>query len=63
MTVAVQTIEKTGKDWKVAQAVGAVAMLLGLPTCVVSGDAGAVVMLLGLATFIVGRVGAWWFHG
>ena len=63
MPGAVQVIEQTGKDWKVAQGVGAVGMLLGVPTCFASPDAGSVLLILGLGVYTVGRVGAWWYHG
>ena len=67
----VQTIEATGKDWKVVQAMGAGVMVLGVLSCAggLSSNSSSVVApgawlsLAGLALFIIGRVGAWWEHG
>lgn len=67
----VQTVERTGKAWKLVQLVGAgvsilatvwtVAKLSGSPEATAGPQ--MVGILLGLAAFIVGRIGAWWFHG
>ncbi|MFH0981679.1 MAG: hypothetical protein V2A79_09090 [Planctomycetota bacterium] len=69
----VQTIEKTGKIWKAIQLLSACAMIIGIPmvcSSVSSGPSasppspvGILLALLGFLGVIVGRVGAWWYHG
>jgi len=74
---SVQTIELTAKPWKAILFFGAFLMILGLlgagwaivsdprsltnPPLLVYLGAGAFVG--GLLVFIVGRLGAWWYHG
>jgi hypothetical protein len=66
-----QTIEATGKFWKLCQLLAS----LGLIACVIWGmvaaqnpDPGAALALsilvgfLCLVLFLFGRIGAWWFH-
>jgi hypothetical protein len=75
----VQTIQATGKVWKAVILMGtlltiASAVVFGLSFALIepgsaSGATGAVAGLaclgtfVGLFTFILGRIGAWWFHG
>lgn len=61
---AVQTIERTGKRFKAAQA-GAVFVLIVAVVLFIAGDMmlGALVGVLGLAVYIAARAGAWWEHG
>ena len=73
----VQTIERTGKPWKGVLLIGALLMLAGVGSCgvILLSDprhishppitvwiAGGIA-LAGFIVFIVGRFGAWWFHG
>ncbi len=74
--MAVQTIQQTGKVWKFAIMVGALAMLAGVVAIVAAlvspAKAGGTDMRFvwgvlafvgGLFLFCLGRVCAWWFHG
>jgi len=67
-----QTIEATGKPWKLCQLLGALGLITSVVWAMITGqsnDPGAalgfaiLLGLLSLALFIVGRIGAWWFHG
>ncbi len=74
---SVQTIELTGKPWKAILLLGAALMILGLgagsyallsdPRALTSPPLlaylGAGAFIGGLLVFIVGRLGAWWYHG
>ena len=68
----VQTIEQTGKEWKIQQLVGIIVLIV----CVAGGCAGGcdslgsensvfwfMGALAGLVIYVGGRVGAWWHHG
>jgi len=68
---AVVTIEATGKKWKLAKLLGVLGLGLGVllvigglsteaPTL---GTVGLFLVLGGLMSYILGRVGAWWYHG
>lgn len=72
------TIQATGKKWKAMQALGGLALLTGV-TVLIMGLAmrdgsreledatvaavGILVLLAGLPAYLLGRMGAWWFHG
>jgi predicted Zn finger-like uncharacterized protein len=65
------TIEQTGKTWKVVQLVGFLSAAVGFGV-LVSGQSqlprGVLVVsflagFFGLIAFLVGRIGAWWYHG
>ncbi len=66
-----QTIEATGKYWKLVQGLGVLVIVLGMLTCaapVNGGDgslmvAGGWLTFVGFVLFVVGRIGAWWRHG
>lgn len=77
-----QTIQATGKLWKLLQLVGGILMVGSVAVgCTgffgLAGDAnpeagaagGAIVGLsvlglaAGLIVYLIGRLGAWWFHG
>ena len=68
-----QTIEATGKLWKLIQLVGTIGILtavsIGIAACFVDDvgsqatGIGVASLILSLPCYVVGRVGAWWFHG
>lgn len=74
---AVQTIEKTGKTYKAAMALGSVGVIVGmLLMCVgtmgrAGGETGfsagqgwgCAILSLGAVTYISGRLFGWWDHG
>lgn len=69
--IAVQTIEATGKKWKMMQLFGGLLLVLGFAgVCggAASSSSGdnpmvvALVVLAGLILLLWGRFGAWWHH-
>lgn len=58
-----QTIEQTGKGWKAVILIGGIFLLIGLPTMAIDVPIGGSMTGLGLATYLIGRIGAWWYHG
>jgi hypothetical protein len=61
------TIQATSKRWKLLQAVGSLAAIGGAvgmfaPEPQMKVLAG-LVAFLGVCVFMLGRIGAWWFHG
>jgi len=59
----VQTIEQTGKQYKGAQLLGGIAMVLGVVLVTTHAEAlGGVLLAGGLIAYIYGRFGAWWHH-
>ena len=59
----VQTIEQTGKQYKGAQLLRGIAMVLGVVLVTTHAEAlGAVLLAGGLIAYIYGRFGAWWHH-
>ena len=74
----IQTIEATGKKWKLLQMVGVCVMVVGMVSCVGSVYSGSlldpahtagninrvfpVISWLGFFIIIAGRIGAWWHH-
>lgn len=75
--VTTQTIQATGKKWKLIQIFGAVMAITGplITWTTIAGDtgtgqnperwlnAGSFMLAGGLGLFIYGRFGAWWHHG
>lgn len=60
----VQTIEQTGKKWKIFQLVGALILTAGMVGCMAGEfDAGSMGFLSGFIVIICVRMGAWWEHG
>lgn len=64
----VQTIEQTGKFWKLLQAGGVLGVLGAVTWGMIEQDEKTTVVciLVGVPSFVVyvvGRVGAWWCHG
>jgi DNA-directed RNA polymerase subunit RPC12/RpoP len=68
------TIEATSKKWKALQFFGPLAMMLGiiLPVIIASttgeiGISGWYFSLIllggGFVAFLIGKIGAWWYHG
>jgi hypothetical protein len=76
-TTRVQTIEATGKRWKLFQLVAGLLLALAVVLCVAgvvaakagSDDmaevflAGGVCAFFGVVLNTIGRGGAWWYHG
>jgi len=74
---SVQTIERTGKLWKGILAVSALVFVLGIAGCALAvvrdpravtdppllSWIGGVVAGLGFVGLVVGKLGAWWYHG
>ncbi len=70
--MSTQTIQATGKAWKLTQLVGVLAIVVS-GSLVVAGVMGAVGPevtaggivggVVSLPVWAVGRVGAWWCHG
>jgi hypothetical protein len=57
-------IEQTGKKWKAIQAVGVVAMLVGIGLMVtVPGYPSIGFSVIACCIAAYGRIGAWWHHG
>ena len=73
----VQTIEQTGKKWKVRMLLGSLLMVVsGIGACGVMMDSSmpagqadtalvvaALAFGVGLTIYLLGRFGGWWFHG
>ena len=71
----VQTIEKTGKRWKLLILFGTILMISGLTSCILgSAEAtdstetaslgtGFLLFFGGFAIAVIGKFGAWWHHG
>jgi len=60
----VQTIEKTGKQWKGAQLVGGLLLVAALAAAwFVGGVLAWSMFILGVIVLVVAHVGAWWYHG
>jgi hypothetical protein len=63
-----QTIEQTGKGYKVQQVAAVLLMLVGMVGCMAGGEGrtgefmGAL-MFAGVAWYVYARMGAWWHHG
>jgi len=62
-----QTIQQTAKKWKALQAIGAVALIIGLVAMFASAPdvttAAIITTSAGLILYLVGRIAAWWHHG
>lgn len=63
-----QTIEQTGKFWKLFQLLGVLAILGSFATGFIAQNPTAtgicvIVGFLGTCAWIFGRLGGWWFHG
>jgi hypothetical protein len=61
----VQTVELTGKAWKAVMIVGALAASAGVVWIVMDciNPAAYWVLIVGMIVYMLGRIGAWWFHG
>jgi len=68
----VQTVEATSKIWKALQALGVLAILVGVVILIVGiqTDAGpgviapgALLFVFGFIGYLVGRICGWWFNG
>lgn len=63
VTHKVQTIEATGKSWKAAQLLSALAMIVGVLVAIALPPLGIFMFIGGLFVFCIARIGAWWHHG
>lgn len=61
----VQTIEATGKTYKMLQLGGGVLLIVGLIAFVSAEDKSlaGIVLFASIVCYVWGRVGAWWHHG
>ena len=59
----VQTIEKTGKQYKAIMLVGGLVAIVGIVFSLSGDAAGIPVTLMGLGLFLVAKIAAWWSHG
>jgi uncharacterized membrane protein YvbJ len=63
---AVQTIEATGKVWKLLTLAGGLLFVISLIAVFISGGASKPPVwaaMTGGVLFILGRIGGWWRHG
>ena len=72
----VQTVEQTGKKWKLCQLLGAIPTFLGIGFCYLGiypamlGSSlslklvigGGIMAALGFGLYLYGRLGEWWNH-
>jgi hypothetical protein len=59
-----QLIEQTGKEWKIASALGALLIVLcPFAWASVSGELAMPIFGLGCLLYFGGKAGAWWNHG
>ena len=67
-----QTIQATGKTWKLVQLVGTLGILFAVGVGFTAffaevgpalGGAAITAVVLAVPLHVVGRFGAWWFHG
>lgn len=65
----IQTIEQTGKQWKILQLVGGlllVGSLLSVIWALDGSETATMAMILlfagGFTMAVIGRLGAWWYH-
>lgn len=65
----VQTIEHTGKQWKLMQLYGALLLMVAIAGVFWSFTGSSVALLVTILSFaggftlvVLGRVGAWWYH-
>jgi len=63
--VMTQTIEQTGKKWKAIQLLAALLIAVGVALVFFQQPPiiCAVVIVVGLLSWLVGSIGAWWYHG
>lgn len=64
----VETIQQTSKKWKAVQLGGAIMAIGGTCGSFAGGKPESVAFYIlcvffGLVLFVIGRIGAWWFHG
>lgn len=61
----VVTIQQTSKGWKTVTLCGLGCIFVLSPLACVSGDVsgGAGIFIFGIVLGLIGKIGAWWFHG
>lgn len=62
MSRDIQTIQKTAKKFKAAQAVGTVLAVVGILLAARQQPVGILPLLGGLGCLFYGWIGAWWHH-
>ncbi len=64
----VQTIEQTGKQWKLGQLGGGLMIIFGIFSFMVNAGSsepsstGALLLFFGLIVYVGSKFGAWWHH-
>ena len=66
-----RTIEATAKSWKLCQLLGTLAIIIGVGFtvggCSMENERASLIGALslgpGIFFYVLGRLGAWWFHG
>jgi hypothetical protein len=64
----IQTIEQTGKQWKLGQLVGVLMVVFGLFSSMANAGAsepsstGPLLLFFGVVLWIGSKIGAWWHH-
>lgn len=63
----VQTIEQTGKKFKLQTLIGAILLVIGIPTffiadIVLGQIIGLALVLIGIIVVIIAKVSVWWHH-
>lgn len=60
----IQTVQQTSKIWKAIQVLGVLGMVGGLTAFYMTHEPGcAFTAGACVPIWIIGRVGAWWYHG
>jgi len=60
--VAAQTIEATGKRWKLQRLLACAGIGIGICLMAEYWDAGVIVVLIATAGYIHARIATWWHH-
>jgi len=64
VTPKVQTIELTGKHWKVMMLLGALSNVAGCATCAAGKvEFSVLCWAIGLVLVLGSKIGTWWHHG
>ena len=58
-----QTVQKTGKFWKLVQLIGVAGVVWGFVALSKGDPKSTGILAAGIVIVILGRLLAWWFHG
>jgi len=64
-----RTVEATGKFWKLIMLVSVVGLIWGVSSAIMASNAnaspssGIAIAVLSFVGLLIGKIGAWWFHG